>query len=117
MYDTICLNLDQAHLVMTLVTKFEPNMLTGEQLFDTLDALPGHTEFDIQAQSWMNHDLRTDRVRLMARDIPRRGRRYTCLSSGMEWFDIREIAKNAEWVAIIIHLPGSDDIVASAMLD
>jgi hypothetical protein len=117
MYDTITLNLDQAHLAMALVTKFEPNMLTGEQLFDTLDALPGHTEFDITTQAWRNHELEQTKVRLMARDIPRRGRRYTCLSSGMEWFDIRAIAKGAEWIAVVIHLPGSDDIVASAMLD
>lgn len=114
---TQSLNLAQAHLVINLA-KTEATLLTPDELFGALDMLPNHTEFDIECQSFTSKgDIREEKFRLMARDIPRPGRRYTCLTTGFEWFDLAAIAKGNDWRALVIYHPTTGDVVGSALLD
>jgi hypothetical protein len=45
---------------------------------------PSYTEWTLAYRS----GTQVKDLRLMARDLPREGRRCTCLTSGTEWFDI-----------------------------
>ena len=92
----------------------EPPMLTSDELFDTLDYLPGYAEFYIEVMS--GGAMRVERFKLMARDMPRKGRRYTCLTTGFEWFDLRDLAKRGEWAAVAI-FNKDETIVGSALID
>jgi hypothetical protein len=85
---TTKLNLDQARLFGALVARpNEPVDMDYGDLIDTLDALPGYTEFVFEMVA-----TQTDRQwRLMARDMPQHGRRYTNLDTGMEWIDLNGI--------------------------
>jgi len=55
-----------------------------ERAAAVLAAAPAHAEFVMM--TLRNRDRR--QLRLMARDLPRAGRRLTCLSTGTEWFDV-----------------------------
>jgi hypothetical protein len=81
-----------------------PNNLTADELtlediIEVLDALPGYTEFVVEMP---NHD-RAMTYTLMARDIPRPGRRYTCLTTGMEWMDLAAILADAKPYGVAIY--------------
>ena len=58
-----------------------------DTLVAVLEALPGYAEITI---TFIDGDHR-QAFDLMARDIPGPGRRFTNLSHGTEWFDIRDI--------------------------
>lgn len=114
---TQSLNLAQAHVFVSLA-KTEATLLTHAELIEALDMLPGHTEFDIETQSYTGTgDIRIERFRLMARDIPRPGRRYTCLTTGFEWMDLSAIAKGNDWNAAVIYHPTTGEVVGSCLFD
>ena len=74
-----------------------------DTLAEILEALPSYAEVDV-----MFIDSDTDRRRtyhLMARDIPGPGRRFTCLTTGTEWFDISGIlvSQDAQYITVTKH--------------
>ena len=71
-----------------------------DTLTSVLEALPSYAEVDV---TFIDDD--TDRRRvyhLMARDIPGPGRRFTCLTTGTEWFDIGRILQARDDARYII---------------
>jgi hypothetical protein len=66
-----------------------------DQLNEILYTLPNYTEFELEVLG-VPH-----RLRFLARDIPRPGRRLTCLDTGTEWFT--PLSDNIEVIAV--HVP------------
>lgn len=58
-----------------------------DTLVAVLEALPGYAEITL---TFIDGD-RQRPFDLMARDIPGPGRRFTCLTTGTEWFEIAKI--------------------------
>jgi hypothetical protein len=78
---------DQAVVYGTLVpTPREPLDLDYSEAIDLLEALPGYTEFKLRLVG-----TRDRAWRLMARDMPGVGRRFTNLDTGMEWIGLNDI--------------------------
>jgi hypothetical protein len=108
------LNLDQARLFGALVQRpNEPVDMDYGDLIDTLESLPGYTEFVFQ----MVGD-RDRQIRLMARDMPGTNRRFTNLDTGMEWMDINGIvAANTDVYGIAVRTQVDGAMLAMASVD
>jgi hypothetical protein len=109
------LNLDQARLFGALAQRPNgPVDLEYGQLIDVLDALPNYTEFVLEIVD----GNRNTQWRLMARDIPRPGRRYTNLDSGMEWMDLNGvIANNQDVYGISVRTQVNGEMLAMAGIE
>jgi hypothetical protein len=84
-----------------------PERMGASFIVTLLDALPSYTEIEIEmARPEVRATLRgeTTTHRLMARDFPRPGRRFTNLTTGTEWFIDAESLERIN--AVAVRIPG-----------
>lgn len=102
-----------AYVWGNLVTDTQIRQMEWQDLVGVLDNLPGYTNLVLEMVSMD----RGPKWRLMARDIPRPGRRYTNLDTGMEWIGLNEIISNNDCYGIAVWTADSSRMLCMAMVE
>jgi hypothetical protein len=100
-------NVGWARAFNVLAPTFDDSTLQVDldTLVSVLEALPSYAEFEL---NFITTGDEHQTVRLMARDIPGAGRRFTSLTTGTEWFNIGRIIQAREPQFVVVHKPGED---------
>ena len=115
MSTTTTFTADQAQVYGVLVgDPRHPVDLDYSEAIDLLEALPSGTVFGLELPGFG----RQDRWRLMARDMPGVGRRFTNLDTGTEWIGLNDIvARNPSVYGVGIWTSGFENMLGMCSTD